>query len=350
MDIDAIGARLQEASRNLNETRTVQPGTPRSQIPLVGPILAGVRRAWNQVFSRWLVEPLVDNVNTFNETVARAFDKLAVVLVDVATQVTTVEEQVTAIQEQVAAVQQQVTTCLEKSDEAGASARDLSGPDLSGLRLARAYWDDQAAAGLLRAKEEILARFPGEEEAAFLQRFEQWGASDAKRLAPYYDPASRVLEIGCGIGRILKYVQAQERWGLDISQGLLNWARSHLEGEEGVHLVQTNGWDFQGLPNDYFDLVYSFIVLQHINKQAGFNYMRETYRVLKPNGRFFFQLMNLLCDQGFEVFIDTLTHEYPLYLYTPEEVDHKLTRIGFQVDELYTAEDGIYVRGHKPSG
>lgn len=246
---------------------------------------------------------------------------------------------------QIAVLRQEVTELASLSQPNPAAGV----PPLPNLALARSAWETEARSGLLRAQEAILTRGPDEDEESYRERFERDGACDAGRLEPYLSPDSRVLEIGCGIGRVLKHVQAQERWGLDISQGMLDWARVYLEGQEGIHLVQTNGFDFQGLPDDYFDLAYSYIVLQHINKQAGYSYMRETYRVLKPGGRFFFQLMNLLCDAGFQVFQDTLTQHYPLYLYTPDEVRCKLARCGFAIDELSTAGDSIYVAGHKPA-
>ncbi|MGB9724005.1 MAG: class I SAM-dependent methyltransferase [Chloroflexia bacterium] len=347
MDVDELSARLQEISSLLNARRTVRPGSLRSHLPIVGPLVTGVRRLWNAMAGKWYVDPLVDDLNRFGEAVARSFDGISELLVQLAWEI---EQHRTRLEEHESG---------KPADQAVATPRPgpviIAGeapPRTEDLADNERYWDEFARTSLLRAKEEILTRHPGEDEETYLRRFEEDGAKHAAWLAPYYQPESRVLEIGCGIGRILKYIRAKERWGLDISQGMLEWATVYLAGQEGIHLVKTNGFDFSGVPSDYFDLVYSLLVLQHINKRAGFNYMQETYRVLKPGGRFYFQMMNLLSEEGFQQFRAAVPVEYrycPLYFYTPEEARYLLTRIGLVVDDLSTSGDSIYVVGHKPA-
>lgn len=378
MEPQEIRARLQAISHQLNEHRTVQPGVSRSRVPVLGPLIAWVRRGWNRIARRWYVDPLVDGVNTFNEAAVDAFDQVAAILVVLADRIaalgqaagplpgrldqaqeaiaqthgreTRMQGQIEALREQVVAAQDQLECSQTQVAALAERVRQFQERQLDKRSIAEEYWDGQTAADLLRTKEEILTRFAGEDEAAYLERFEGWGKLHASQVQPYCGPESRVLDIGCGIGRILKHVQAAERWGLDISQGMLDRARLYLEGQAGIHMVKGSGFDFQGIPSGYFDLAYSFLVLQHVNKQAGFNYLRESYRVLKPGGYLLVEVMNLCSDEGYAAFTDTLTQEYPLELYTAEEARYKLTALGFDIEEVHTVGEGLLIRCRKPAG
>ncbi len=71
----------------------------------------------------------------------------------------------------------------------------------------------------------------------------------------------RVLEIGCGDGRSLKYAAdrgAADLWGLDISENQLKRAKGFLK-TQGIraNLVCSPMEDRCGLPTGYFDVVYS---------------------------------------------------------------------------------------------
>lgn len=75
----------------------------------------------------------------------------------------------------------------------------------------------------------------------------------------------KLLEIGCGSGHSLVY-QAQhgagELWGLDISESQLRNAHRHLD-ENGVQarLICSPMEDDCGIPENYFDVVYSIYAL-----------------------------------------------------------------------------------------
>lgn len=90
----------------------------------------------------------------------------------------------------------------------------------------------------------------------------------------------KVLEIGCGVGRLL-----QENYvGVDTSKEMVKIATQRT----GNNVVLNDG---RTLPfeNESFDSVYSYLVFQHLPKDAVAKYIQEAYRVLKPKGRFVFQ-------------------------------------------------------------
>jgi len=95
------------------------------------------------------------------------------------------------------------------------------------------------------------------------------------------------LEIGHGGGRLLAAASRcfSNVIGVDIHN---NNEKVELElkrrGINNFQLIKTEGRDIP-VEMDCVDLVYSFIVLQHVEKMQVFeNYLHETYRILKPNG------------------------------------------------------------------
>jgi len=103
----------------------------------------------------------------------------------------------------------------------------------------------------------------------------------------------RVLEIGCGAGRmtaalsrIFGYVEA-----VDVSPEMVDRARAALCNCPNVQLYVNNGADLSMFPKDRFDFAISVVVFQHIPKRLVIeNYIKETHRVLCPGSLFKFQL------------------------------------------------------------
>jgi ubiquinone/menaquinone biosynthesis C-methylase UbiE len=115
----------------------------------------------------------------------------------------------------------------------------------------------------------------------------------ARPLAPHLnrsvtaDGGMTALEIGCGGGRLLAHAARffPRVIGTDIHRQL-DVVRRKLS-EMGVHNAELREGDGRTLPcaNAEVDVVYSFIVFQHLEKieiQTG--YLEETFRVLKPGG------------------------------------------------------------------
>ncbi len=98
---------------------------------------------------------------------------------------------------------------------------------------------------------------------------------------------STVLEIGSGGGRILAAAARHFRQavGVDIHEhNDLVSKELFSRGVTNATLLRSDG---KSLPvdNGSIDVIYSFIVLQHVEKLAIFDsYIREAYRVLKPGG------------------------------------------------------------------
>ena len=90
-----------------------------------------------------------------------------------------------------------------------------------------------------------------------------------------------VLEIGCGVGRLMK----KGYWGIDISTNMQEIANTR-KPECGFKHCDGRTIPFD---DDSFDSVYCYLVFQHIPKDAVDGYIKEAYRVLKKGGTFIFQ-------------------------------------------------------------
>ncbi|MEP7354447.1 MAG: class I SAM-dependent methyltransferase [Acidobacteriota bacterium] len=108
------------------------------------------------------------------------------------------------------------------------------------------------------------------------------------------DPKTmRVLEIGCGTGRITRALANLfgEVHAVDVSGEMIAQARIGLAGHPNAHVYQNNGCDLSVVPPLEFDFAYSFIVFQHIpSYEVIESYVREVHRLLKPGGLFKFQV------------------------------------------------------------
>ncbi|SRR6266481_17182 len=104
----------------------------------------------------------------------------------------------------------------------------------------------------------------------------------------------RALEFGCGAGRFLRRFEPRFKdvWGVDASQTMIDLARVHNPRCK-FHL--NNRADLRFFPDRHFDLVYSFLVLQHLPDRALIcQYLKEFMRVLRPGGLAAFQIPDRL--------------------------------------------------------
>ena len=145
-----------------------------------------------------------------------------------------------------------------------------------------------------------------EETARFKRVFtgerteEEWAASAQRDTTQVLQGVSlpedsAVLELGCGVGRILEQVRrrvpSRRLVGVDISESMLRFARRRLGKDPRIGLVLTNGCSLSSISDTSINLAYSVDVLIHIHDaQMLLEYLREVRRVLKSGGMFRFNL------------------------------------------------------------
>ncbi len=112
--------------------------------------------------------------------------------------------------------------------------------------------------------------------------------------------AGSALEIGCGLGRLLRPLSRHFHHihGVDISDEMIRRSQHNLRGIANVSLHHSPESNLAAFDAQSIDFVYSYAVFQHIpSKEVVFHYFAEVVRVLKPGGLFVFQI-NGLPDTG----------------------------------------------------
>jgi len=102
-------------------------------------------------------------------------------------------------------------------------------------------------------------------------------------------PHHRVLEIGCGLGRIVAAVAPKvgEIFGIDISPAMIQVARQRNAGLGNVALSVTSGRDLAQFPTESFDFVYgadTFPYIYHEGPDLAALHVGEAARLLRPGG------------------------------------------------------------------
>ncbi len=105
-----------------------------------------------------------------------------------------------------------------------------------------------------------------------------------ERLQPF--AYKKVLEIGCGIGRVTQFManDFKDVVGLDISDKMVEMGNKRLLETKNIKLIATDGRTYP-VANDSIDLVFSFIVFQHMaDRETIRKNFEEAARVLKKGG------------------------------------------------------------------
>jgi SAM-dependent methyltransferase len=168
-------------------------------------------------------------------------------------------------------------------------------PDQKTLEKMRQDWDERArenarhyvATGQTEWTDE--AFFASGEKAIAEQIL-----NDLGNICQGKDPkAMRVLEIGCGAGRITRGLAKMfgEIHAVDVSGEMIARAKMALADYPNAHVYQNNGCDLTVIPELEFDFAYSAIVFQHIpSREVIESYVREVNRLLRPGALFKFQV------------------------------------------------------------
>jgi SAM-dependent methyltransferase len=94
----------------------------------------------------------------------------------------------------------------------------------------------------------------------------------------------RVLDFGCGAGRVLRQflpeAESAEFWGCDLHQPTIEWLSENLSPPMRFYVDDEMPLPH---PDGYFDLVYGISVFTHITVDWS-AWLLELHRILKPDG------------------------------------------------------------------
>jgi SAM-dependent methyltransferase len=175
--------------------------------------------------------------------------------------------------------------------------------------------------------------------------------------------SDRVLELGCGVGRIGRELAPNiAHWeGSDISGNMLKVARERLAAHANVGLTELTRTSLQPLADASFDKAYCVAVFIHMDKEDFYLYLEDLARVLKPGGLLYFDAWNVTSRVGWRRF----AAELPQYrnvdptqrkdigrnqFTSPDEVRIFLDHAGFDILGLYTESPWVQVVAQRRGG
>jgi SAM-dependent methyltransferase len=212
-------------------------------------------------------------------------------------------------------------------------------------------WD-----ALAESKEQAFAAAAGQSDESRLRRSAGVTVQNIMELAvvTLHDD---ILEVGCGVGRIGRELSPHCRsWtGTDISANMLRYAADRLRGIDNVRLVRLEGVGLPEFQNTSFDVVYFTNMMMHLDEMDRWFYLQEAFRVLRTEGRVFFDNIDLESDAGWAMFANDAKRyrhlERPPYmprLSTAWELRAYASRAGFANVTSHQRSPVVIVTAVKP--
>jgi len=174
-------------------------------------------------------------------------------------------------------------------------------------------------------------------------------------MSPESISSMTVLEIGCGVGRLLGLMSERSTRviGVDVCNAIIQEAQKRTNHLPNVELYQNLGSNFPFIPSRSIDFVYSYRVFNHNAGDVVLSYFNEAFRVLRSGGIFrfhvtgtsrmlrdsvnnLFHMKSRLAFVGFVqacLWFDSVIVIFPMVpigrSYTKKELRSRLTKIGF---------------------
>jgi SAM-dependent methyltransferase len=165
-------------------------------------------------------------------------------------------------------------------------------------------------------------RFPDHKLAA---KSRTWSVIVRHFLSRWIRPGDTVLDLGCGYGEFLNYVQAARRIGVDINPD----SPAHLD--QSIEFFQKDVCDLNFLADSSIDLVFTSNLMEHLpGKREVERMVREAWRVLRPGGCFIMMGPNIRMLPG--VYWDFWDHIVPI---SDRSLRELLENVEFEILDLY---------------
>ena len=99
-------------------------------------------------------------------------------------------------------------------------------------------------------------------------------------------PRRKALDFGCGVGRLTQVLAEnfEEVCGVDIAPSMVDLVRAYNKHGNRCRYYLNEVNDLRLFREGEFDLIYSNIVLQHMEPSYAANYVKEFIRLLTPEG------------------------------------------------------------------
>lgn len=105
---------------------------------------------------------------------------------------------------------------------------------------------------------------------------------------------TNVVELACGRGRhVSQYIKNAGHVTLvDILEKNILYCRERFPNENKISYYVNNGYDLQKLESESYTSLFTYDAMVHFESLDVFNYLKETYRILKTGGKALFHHSN----------------------------------------------------------
>jgi SAM-dependent methyltransferase len=150
-----------------------------------------------------------------------------------------------------------------------------------------------------------------------------WSILVSDFFSRFIAPKAAVLDLGCGYGDFINAVQAGTRFAIDMNPAAKNKLAADVQ-----FFLQDSSEPWSGIRDSSLDVVFTSNFIEHLpDKAAVVRTMRETYRCLKPGGRFIALGANIKYVGG--LYWDFWDHQIP---FTENSLSEGLGAEGFAID------------------
>lgn len=117
-------------------------------------------------------------------------------------------------------------------------------------------------------------------------------------ITQYSGGKGRILDVGCGYGRILKFLKAHgiDAWGVDINPEIVDSCR-----KDGLNCVTVEEFFRDSHAQQKWDTIVMFHVIEHMGPETCFEFIDRYLDLLKPGGTLIIATP-ILTDYFFEDF------------------------------------------------
>ncbi len=167
------------------------------------------------------------------------------------------------------------------------------------------------------------------------KELDELGRTDSQRIVPFLNVSSRVLDVGCGVGRVEKFLWPYCRSidAIDVSDKMISIARTRLGSVSNVQFTRANATNLHMFRNQDFDVCFSFHCLQHMQKEDAWLALTEVFRVLKLGGLAYLHFPSFMSATYFSLFTEKKhwADKSRVRAYTMPELERIVTSIGYDI-------------------